>query len=73
MRTSGVTELPVTHEHVLAVDALPQHEEHKDPFDRVLIATASVESIPILTYDSNFELYDVELVRRRPRQRRRRR
>lgn len=73
MRTSGVTELPVTHEHALAVSSLPRPEGHNDPFDRLLIATARVESIPILTYDSGYELYDVELVRPRPRRRRRRR
>ena len=69
MRTSGVTELPVTHEHALAVASLPQPEEHKDPFDRLLIATARVESIPILSYDPSYELYDVELVRPRSRRR----
>lgn len=73
MRTSAVTELPVTHEHALTVASLPQPEEHKDPFDRLLIATAQVDSLPILTYDPSYELYDVELVRPRPRRRRRRR
>jgi PIN domain nuclease of toxin-antitoxin system len=47
MATSGVTALPVQHVHALAVAALPQH--HRDPFDRLLVAQARVEKIPLLT------------------------
>jgi PIN domain nuclease of toxin-antitoxin system len=42
----------------LAVAALPMH--HRDPFDRLLIAQAQVESLPILTADRAFDAYDVE-------------
>jgi PIN domain nuclease of toxin-antitoxin system len=46
---SGYSELPVTGEHALAIDALPAI--HKDPFDRVLVAQAIVEGLLLLTAD----------------------
>ena len=39
---------------------LPNH--HKDPFDRVLIAQAQIERIPIVTHDSIFNSYDVKVI-----------
>lgn len=47
---NGYTELPIAAEHVLATEALPAI--HKDPFDRLLIAQASVEGITLLTADT---------------------
>jgi len=46
---NGYLELPVTSEHAVAIDSLPLL--HKDPFDRILIAQATVEGIPLLTVD----------------------
>jgi PIN domain nuclease of toxin-antitoxin system len=46
---NGYTELPITSEHAVAIDALPAL--HKDPFDRILIAQATVEGITLLTVD----------------------
>ncbi len=60
MRLSGVVGLPIEHAHALAVAALPQH--HRDPFDRLLIAQASEEGLPILTVDDQLAMYDVELI-----------
>lgn len=42
-------ELPVTSEHAVAVDSLPPI--HKDPFDRILIAQATIEGMGLLTVD----------------------
>ena len=44
------TELPINSEHVIAVESLPAI--HKDPFDRLLVAQATVEGITLLTADS---------------------
>jgi PIN domain nuclease of toxin-antitoxin system len=44
---NGYTEIHVTGEHAVAIDALPPI--HKDPFDRLLIAQATVEGITLLT------------------------
>ncbi len=46
---NGYSELPITSEHAVAIDALPAF--HKDPFDRILIAQATVEGITLLTVD----------------------
>lgn len=52
--------LVVSLEHALAAGALPRH--HRDPFDRMLIAQARVERVPLLTGDEMFAAYDVEVV-----------
>ena len=46
---NGYTELPITSEHAVAIDSLPPI--HKDPFDRLLIAQATVAGILLLTAD----------------------
>jgi PIN domain nuclease of toxin-antitoxin system len=46
---NSYTELPITSEHAVAVDSLPPL--HKDPFDRILVAQATVEGITLLTAD----------------------
>jgi PIN domain nuclease of toxin-antitoxin system len=46
---NGYSELPITSEHAVAVDGLPPF--HKDPFDRMLVAQATVEGIALLTAD----------------------
>lgn len=60
MRRSGVTPLPVEHSHALRVASLPPH--HRDPFDRLLVAQAEVERLPIMTTDPSFGRYGVDLV-----------
>lgn len=46
---NGYSELPVTGAHAVAVDLLPGI--HRDPFDRMLVAQAQVEGIPLWTVD----------------------
>lgn len=46
---NGYTQLPICSEHALAVSSLPNH--HRDPFDRILIAQATVEGITLVTAD----------------------
>lgn len=52
--------LPIHLEHVLGVYSLPQH--HQDPFDRLLIAQALAEDIPMLSRDPQFVSYSVNVV-----------
>ena len=47
---NGYLELPITSEHAVSVDSLPLI--HKDPFDRILVAQATVEGITLLTADT---------------------
>jgi PIN domain nuclease of toxin-antitoxin system len=46
---NGYSELPITSQHAVAIDILPSI--HEDPFDRMLIAQATVEGITLLTAD----------------------
>jgi PIN domain nuclease of toxin-antitoxin system len=46
---NGYAELPVSSEHAVAIRTLPHL--HKDPFDRILVAQATVEGITLLTAD----------------------
>ena len=56
----GFTELPISAEHAERAPALPAH--HRDPFDRMLVAQAQLESLSLLTGDSAIHAYDVKLV-----------
>lgn len=56
----GYTTLPVAFVHALRTSSLPQL--HTDPFDRLLVAQAQVEGLPILTSDPNISLYDVKAI-----------
>jgi len=47
---NGYSELPVLSDHVVTIDSLPLI--HKDPFDRLLVAQATVEGITLLTADA---------------------
>ena len=49
--------LPIAAKHLDLVAELPFH--HNDPFDRLLVAQASSESIPIVSADLHFDPYGV--------------
>ena len=46
----AISELPVVSHHSVAIESLPTLL--KDPFDRVLVAQATVEGVTLLTVDS---------------------
>jgi PIN domain nuclease of toxin-antitoxin system len=52
---NGYSELAIASEHALAIDGLPGI--HKDPFDRLLVAQASVEGVTLLTSDDRVFAY----------------
>jgi PIN domain nuclease of toxin-antitoxin system len=52
---SGFEPLSIGVRHALRVGRLP--EIHRDPFDRMLVAQASVEELRLVTHDSVFERY----------------
>ncbi len=52
--------LPIEHVHALRTFDLPPH--HADPFDRLLVAQAQVESMTLLTADPQILVYDVETI-----------
>ena len=52
--------LPIALEHAFAITQLPPL--HADPFDRLLIAQARYERIPIITGDKAIRAYDVQVI-----------
>jgi len=46
---NGYSELTITSNHAVAIEELPSI--HKDPFDRLLVAQATMEGITLLTVD----------------------
>jgi PIN domain nuclease of toxin-antitoxin system len=57
MQLNGIEPLGIEMDHVATVAKLPFH--HRDPFDRLLIAQAMVEQIPIVSADTAFDAYGV--------------
>jgi PIN domain nuclease of toxin-antitoxin system len=60
MRSNGVSLLSIKLAHVLQIERLQLH--HRDPFDRMLIAQAVEENLPIVTSDRHFSRYPVEVI-----------
>ncbi|HYE63607.1 MAG TPA: type II toxin-antitoxin system VapC family toxin [Phycisphaerales bacterium] len=46
--------------HLSAVESMPFH--HRDPFDRMLVAQALVESVPIVSRDPQLDAYGVQRI-----------
>ena len=60
MNAYGMELLPIRYEHILQLEALPRN--HGDPFDRLLVAQAISESLPILSGDEKLKEYGVKLI-----------
>jgi len=56
----GFTILPITPKHTGALTTMPFH--HKDPFDRLLVAQALVEDIPIVSIDTVLDQYGIKRI-----------
>jgi len=57
---AGVQPLPVTLAHAAAVEGLPWH--HRDPFDRMLVAQASIEGAAVVSRDDALRPYGITLI-----------
>jgi PIN domain nuclease of toxin-antitoxin system len=55
---NGFTILPIEPRHCDRLIGLPPH--HKDPFDRMLIAQALAEGIPLVSADAALDPYGVQ-------------
>ena len=60
MRKAKAMELPIRVAHAIRVASLPMH--HHDPFDRLILAQAQVESLTIVTSDRQFAAYGISVV-----------
>jgi PIN domain nuclease of toxin-antitoxin system len=57
---AGAQPLPIGLDHAAAVETLPWH--HRDPFDRMLVAQASIEGAALVSHDEVMRAYGVTLV-----------
>ncbi len=52
------TFLPIQNNRIINYRSIPLFPTHRDPFDRLLIATAFTENLIVITSDTNFNLYN---------------
>ncbi len=52
--------LPIKLKHIYALNTLPAI--HKDPFDRLLIAQAGIESMTLVSVDKKIQQYSIEVI-----------
>ncbi len=64
IEASFIKIVPITATHLLEYQNIPLYADHRDPFDRAIIATAVVEKAKIITVDPKFQYYQdlVDLV-----------
>ncbi|GAB6040688.1 type II toxin-antitoxin system VapC family toxin [Endothiovibrio diazotrophicus] len=60
VRNNGLTSLPMTLQHTYRLSHLPFH--HRDPFDRMLVAQAMEEDVPLLSADGILSDYGVDRI-----------
>jgi len=53
----NITLLPISEKHLIAYDTIPLLSTHKDPFDRLIIATALVDKLSLISIDKQFDNY----------------
>jgi PIN domain nuclease of toxin-antitoxin system len=53
----GFEWLDISQEHLFAVAGLPPQDDHKDPFDRLLVAQSLTEPLILLTADAKLARY----------------
>jgi PIN domain nuclease of toxin-antitoxin system len=56
---AGAVPLAISIDHARAVRSLPWH--HRDPFDRLLVAQASLENAILISSDERLRAYDVRV------------
>ncbi|MBO0349069.1 type II toxin-antitoxin system VapC family toxin [Phormidium pseudopriestleyi FRX01] len=60
LAANGIDLLDISLDHIEIVASLPLH--HRDPFDRLMIAQAIVENIPIISADAIFDAYPIQRI-----------
>lgn len=60
LAAAGFVVLPISVAHGELAPSLPAH--HRDPFDRMLVAQAQLESLALVTADRTIRPYDIELI-----------
>jgi PIN domain nuclease of toxin-antitoxin system len=64
LQQAAFIDLPVTTAHALLAGNLPI--EHRDPFDRMIMAQGELENLPVMTYDATFHTGRIQVIPTRP-------
>jgi PIN domain nuclease of toxin-antitoxin system len=57
LRANGIQLLPISPDHLNGLLTLPFH--HRDPFDRILVSQAIVESATLVSADATLDRYGI--------------
>ncbi len=57
VESMGFTWLPIRNAHILELSTLPAGDDHRDPFDRLLVAQSMSEPLILLTVDGKLGRY----------------
>ena len=60
LEAAGFAPLAISVAHAEQAPELPAH--HRDPFDRMLVAQAQMESLALVSADHTLDLYDIEII-----------
>jgi len=60
MSLNGFEQLEISFRQIVRCSSLERH--HGDPFDRLLVAQAQEESLPIVSRDPAFDLYGIKRI-----------
>ncbi len=62
---NGLQFLPIQNNHIWAYEQIPLVDAHRDPFDRLILATALAEKLPVISSDDKFQYYDsiIEIIK----------
>ncbi|RZM10117.1 MAG: PIN domain-containing protein [Pedobacter sp.] len=55
---SGFQWLPLHRHHITAYHKIPLFDDHRDPFDRMILAIALAEDLCVVSDDQNFSRYN---------------
>lgn len=58
IRDSGIVIVPINETHLASLATLPFFSDHHDPTDRMIIAQAIADRLPLISSDNKFKLYE---------------
>lgn len=53
----GIRLVQLANSHIAVYDQIPLFADHRDPFDRLILATALAEGMPLISADEQFSRY----------------
>jgi len=59
MSNLNIKELPIEFDDSIAYISLPLLKEHKDPFDRMIVAQAMRRSLTLVSADKKLDAYQI--------------